>query len=472
MTLPGTRPLRLLLFALALALGGPRVAHATHVPGSSEPIDYDGTLVPGVPSAPGTIGWSNPVDGYDWYCFDVVQGQTVTISATRLSGDIQLNLGLLRGVTASGNPMSDLLPILVNTSNSTMPNVTLTYSPTFSGPVTLWVSTWLGEAQGTYTLTMTGGSPRTDCIPQAPVSCEAGGPYLAVCEDVNLDGATVVAAPGSSVSYNWSSSNPAVTITPSGGVFVAGGAISPVPTSIASTPVPCGVTTTLTLMVTTASGASTCTTTATFDDTVPPTATATLEPAAPLPPASAGAPSSVCSSPSERQFVVRCTATDSCDPAPTATAVIHTERHEIPPGGGPCILISEDTSVACDSTVDIQILAPPCPANPPQSASSAPTPGVIAGETVRLVVTATDRCGNTGTASYDPTVTPTPPCSDPPLPSGACCPPIAAPPSSCPVPTCFSATPPTRPSTAPTSLKSTRSTITSSITSRSRRPGN
>src|SRR5207237_155514 len=104
---------------------------------------------------------------------------------------------------------------------------------------------------------------------------------------------------------------------------------------------------------------------------------------------------------SERLFVVHCGASDSCDLSPTASAVIHTERHEIPPGGGPCLLITEDTTVACDSTVDIRILAPPCPARPPRGPSSAPVPGVFAGETVNLVVTATDRCGNTGTATYD-----------------------------------------------------------------------
>ncbi|HEV7923454.1 MAG TPA: hypothetical protein VGR02_21940 [Thermoanaerobaculia bacterium] len=136
------------------------MAFATHVPGSTEVITYDGGLAPTTPST-GTIGWSAPVDGYDWYCFDVTTGTAVSISVTRTSGDIFPNVGIMRGLADTGGTAT--LSIINETSNSTATSTTLTFTPDFTGPVTLWVSTFLGEAQGGYSVTMTGGAARTSC---------------------------------------------------------------------------------------------------------------------------------------------------------------------------------------------------------------------------------------------------------------------------------------------------------------------
>lgn len=142
------------------ALFLPVVALATHVPPSSEPVLYDGTLSPGV-AATGTIGWAAPSDGYDWYCFDVTSGTAVTVAISRTSGDIFPNLGAMRGLAAAGGTAS--LPLVTETSNSTDTTTTLTFTPDFTGPVTLWVSTFLGELSGGFTVTMTGGAGRAAC---------------------------------------------------------------------------------------------------------------------------------------------------------------------------------------------------------------------------------------------------------------------------------------------------------------------
>lgn len=139
----------------------PVVALATHVPPSSEVIVYDGTLSPGV-AATGTIGWgSTPTDGYDWYCFDVTTGTAVTVTVNRTSGDIFPNLGVQRGLAEAGGTAS--LPLVDETSNSTETSTSLTFTPDFTGPVSLWVSTFLGELNGGFSVTMTGGAGRAAC---------------------------------------------------------------------------------------------------------------------------------------------------------------------------------------------------------------------------------------------------------------------------------------------------------------------
>jgi hypothetical protein len=142
-------------------------AHATHVPPGSEPISYDGSLDPSATSS-GSIGWTSPTDGYDWYCLRVVSGQQVTLAATRTSGDIQLNIGFLQGVANNGDPRS-VLTELTYTSNNSNPDVTLNYTPGFTGPATIWVSTWLFENGGTYDLTVTGAIPGQVCAPTLAV---------------------------------------------------------------------------------------------------------------------------------------------------------------------------------------------------------------------------------------------------------------------------------------------------------------
>ncbi len=146
--------------ALFLTIILPGVAFATHIPGSGEKVEYDGSLSPGTATT-GTIGWAAPIDGYDWYCFDVTAGQKVTLTATRTTGDIVPNLGAMSGISEDGTQSG--LTVLAESSNSTATSVTLEFTPTAAGPVTIWVSTFLNEDQGDYTVTMTGGTARSSC---------------------------------------------------------------------------------------------------------------------------------------------------------------------------------------------------------------------------------------------------------------------------------------------------------------------
>ena len=156
---------KLLIVAMVL-LAAPRIAFATHVPGSSEKVQYDSTLTPDV-AVTGTIGWSAPIDGYDWYCFNATTGQKVTLTAKRSAGDLKLNVGIMSGI--SDDETQTGLKIVADTSNSTDPDVVLTYTPDFTGPATVFVSTFLDEKQGSYSLTMSGGSARSACSSKAPV---------------------------------------------------------------------------------------------------------------------------------------------------------------------------------------------------------------------------------------------------------------------------------------------------------------
>ncbi len=133
---------------------------AHNIPVSRETLTYDVPLDPSVAST-GVLGWSDPIDGYDWYCMDVTSGTAVTLTVTKTSGDIKPDVGVMRGLAESGGKAT--LPIVSDTSNSTQDSVTLNLTPDFSGPATVWISTFLGEKQGGYTVTMTGGTARAGC---------------------------------------------------------------------------------------------------------------------------------------------------------------------------------------------------------------------------------------------------------------------------------------------------------------------
>lgn len=155
---------KLLIVAMVL-LAAPRFAFATHIPGPSAKVEYDAPLAPDK-GVTGTIGWSEPIDGYDWFCLDVTAGQKVTLTAKRTSGDLKLNLGIFSGISDDGTQTG--LKQVADTNNSTDPDVVLTYTPDFTGPATVWVSTFLDEKQGNYTLTMSGGTARSACSSKAP----------------------------------------------------------------------------------------------------------------------------------------------------------------------------------------------------------------------------------------------------------------------------------------------------------------
>src|SRR5262249_38297361 len=114
------------ILALAIAIV-PATAFATHVPPGNEKVQYDGPLVLGATGVKGTIGWKDPLDGYDWYCMDVIKGRKVTIGAKRTAGDLKMNIGVLKGLVANdGDPRSGL-PSVVNTSNSSDPDTVLNF---------------------------------------------------------------------------------------------------------------------------------------------------------------------------------------------------------------------------------------------------------------------------------------------------------------------------------------------------------
>ena len=124
-----------------------------------------------------------------------------------------------------------------------------------------------------------------------------------------------------------------------------------------------------------------------------------------------------------------CSVTDDCDPDPLLEALLLVSYHEVTPDGD-CVEVIDEVDVECGEIVEIQLVAPPCPALPPaspQSPVSANSEGedVIMGESVVLELTATDACGNQATDTYDPASEPLP------------CPPIGQPPGpDCPVPLC------------------------------------
>ncbi|MEA2166206.1 MAG: uncharacterized protein QOK37_4333 [Thermoanaerobaculia bacterium] len=162
------------LFLLALA----RPAMATHIPGPTEVISYTSSLKPGV-AATGTMGWgSTPPKGYTWYCFDVTSGAAVTLSVKKNSGDLKPNLGVMRGLAETGGLAT--LPIVKNTDNPDLDSTSLSFTPDFTGPVTLWVSTFLEEKNGTFSVTMTGGTARASC---GAVVSGPSGPSLAIVPD-------------------------------------------------------------------------------------------------------------------------------------------------------------------------------------------------------------------------------------------------------------------------------------------------
>ncbi len=150
-----------LLLGVVVSLALTPAAMATHIPSSSEVITYAGGLQPGTASTT-TMGWgSTPPKGYSWYCFNVTSGTAVTVSAKKTAGDLKPNLGVMRGLAEVGGKA--VLPVVGETSNPDQDTVTLTVTPTFTGPVTLWVSTFLGEKNGTISVTMTGGTGRATC---------------------------------------------------------------------------------------------------------------------------------------------------------------------------------------------------------------------------------------------------------------------------------------------------------------------
>ena len=132
----------------------------THVPEPNEPVQYESSLAPGV----ATSGSITAMDRFEWYCFKVNSGVAIAITVTTTSGGLQPNCGLFQGVVNDGVQAVNLGPILAATNSLSPTSVTLNYTPTFTGPVTLWVAGALSSI-GDYNVTMTGGEQRSGCSP-------------------------------------------------------------------------------------------------------------------------------------------------------------------------------------------------------------------------------------------------------------------------------------------------------------------
>ncbi len=142
----------------------PVAARATHVPSLGERVNYDGNLSPGVPVT-GQIGFSNPVDGYDWFRILVDSGGPISLTSTRLSGDLVPNIVLYRGFANEGDPVSTLA-FLSSTNNGNLATTTLNFTPNFTGPVTVAQSTFTGQSGGTYQLSGTGFRAVPEAVPE------------------------------------------------------------------------------------------------------------------------------------------------------------------------------------------------------------------------------------------------------------------------------------------------------------------
>jgi hypothetical protein len=147
--------------AILLAVHG---VFADHLPTQhpTDPVNYDGGLSPGV-GASGTTTSYFDGDGYDFWCFNAVDGQEISLSLTMSPLDF-VGIGLFGTVTTEGAAISTLGSIIAQTES--IPPFALNYTPNFSGPVTAYVSTGNGFDTYNYELTMTGGTaPSGACGP-------------------------------------------------------------------------------------------------------------------------------------------------------------------------------------------------------------------------------------------------------------------------------------------------------------------
>ena len=141
-------------------------------------------------------------------------------------------------------------------------------------------------------------------------------------------------------------------------------------------------------------------------------------------------PVSACTEPTSRSFEVVCDGTDNCDDEPDLEAVLLVTVTDVDPITGECESRVEELQVECGKLVHVVLTAEPCPDDPPsdQRCMVTITPGgvTLTGEEVVLQVSATDDCGNTGTAEYYPAPEPSPLCEIV-LENGECCPAIVQP---------------------------------------------
>ena len=131
----------------------------------------------------------------------------------------------------------------------------------------------------------------------------------------------------------------------------------------------------------------------------------------PLGSASTGPARSRCAPPARDRFRVACAAADSCHPGVMVDARLLVATTD-PLEGASRI---DELAVACGEVVELELVAPGSPLRLPAA--------VIRGEAFTLEVVGADVCGNETIATFDVSA---PPVCEQPLPSGACCPLLAA----------------------------------------------
>jgi len=127
--------------------------YADHVASPSEKVVYKGELVEGQ-SVSGSV--SDRVRR-EWYTFTVQANTQVTFSATAAAAGLPVNIGVLKGQVAKGKSVEELElqgGFLGQTSNATAPTITLTITPDFSGPVSVYIARFIDGEQGDYTATV------------------------------------------------------------------------------------------------------------------------------------------------------------------------------------------------------------------------------------------------------------------------------------------------------------------------------
>ncbi len=113
----------------------------------------------------GSISFSDPVDGYDFFRILIDTGVPISLTSTRLTGDIVPNIVLYRGFATEGAPISTLT-FLDCTNNASGAATTLNFTPTFTGEVTVVQSTFLNQNGGTYSLVGTGFRAVPSAVPE------------------------------------------------------------------------------------------------------------------------------------------------------------------------------------------------------------------------------------------------------------------------------------------------------------------
>lgn len=144
--------MRRILFSISAFLLMAHAAYADHAASADEKVVYKGELVEGQ-SVSGSV--SDRVRR-EWYTFNVQANMPVTFSAAATTTGLPVNIGVLKGQVAKGKSVEELElqgGFLGLTNNGSAPTITLTITPNFSGPVSVYIARFFGES-GDYTATV------------------------------------------------------------------------------------------------------------------------------------------------------------------------------------------------------------------------------------------------------------------------------------------------------------------------------